>query len=132
MSSYTQTDFFKTLRSRLKRKTSTQVPHCCSTDIPERDPESSAPRSSFQPHPAPYSPPESTVISTIYRNTSDAVQTFLPPIQAVADVIPGVGGVIKGVIGGTLSTLRLVDVKYIQNKNDMEQLPSDYTSFSAL
>lgn len=56
-------------------------------------------------HSAP-NPPE----STIYRNTSDAAQTFLPPIQAVADIIPGVGGVIKGMIGGILSTLQIIDV----------------------
>ncbi|KAF8557478.1 hypothetical protein OG21DRAFT_270398 [Imleria badia] len=58
--------------------------------------------------PAP-NPPESTVVSP-GRMASDAAQTFLPPIQAVADMIPGVGGVIKGVIGGMLSTLQLVDV----------------------
>jgi hypothetical protein len=54
-------------------------------------------------------PRESSVVS-VYRYTSDTAQTFLPPVQAVADVIPGVGGVIKGVIGGILSTLQLVDV----------------------
>ena len=54
-------------------------------------------------------PRESTVVS-VYRHTSDIAQTFLPPVQAVADVIPGVGGIIKGVIGGMLSTLQLVDV----------------------
>ena len=54
-------------------------------------------------------PRESTVVS-VYRNTSDIAQTFLPPVQAVADVIPGVGGLIKGAIGGMLSTLQLVDV----------------------
>jgi hypothetical protein len=54
-------------------------------------------------------PRESSVVS-VYRNTSDSAQTFLPPVQAVVDVIPGVGGVIKGVIGGMLSTLQLVDV----------------------
>jgi hypothetical protein len=48
--------------------------------------------------------------SAIYRNTSDAAQAFLPPIQAVADTIPGVGSIIRGVIGGTLSVLQLVDV----------------------
>ena len=52
---------------------------------------------------------KSTEVS-VYRNTSDVAQTFLPPVQAVADVIPGVGGIIKGVIGGMLSTLQLVDV----------------------
>jgi hypothetical protein len=54
-------------------------------------------------------PRESTVVS-VYRNTSDAAQTFLPPVQAAADTIPGVGGIIKGVIGGMLGTLQLVDV----------------------
>ena len=54
-------------------------------------------------------PRESTVAS-VYRNASDTAQTFLPPVQAVADGIPGVGGVIKGVIGGMLNTLQLVDV----------------------
>ena len=53
---------------------------------------------------------ESTATSTVYRNTSDAIQTFLPPVQAVADAIPGVGGIIKGIIGGILGTLQLVDV----------------------
>ena len=52
---------------------------------------------------------ESTVVS-VYRKTSDTAQTFLPPVQAVADVIPGVGGIIKGVIGGITCVLRLVDV----------------------
>ena len=54
-------------------------------------------------------PRESSVVS-VCRTASDTAQTFLPPIQAVADVIPGVGGIIKGVIGGMLSTLQLVDV----------------------
>ena len=54
-------------------------------------------------------PRESTVVS-IYRNTSDAAQTFLPPVQAVAGVIPGVGGIIQGVIGGITNVLQLVDV----------------------
>ncbi|KAF8452425.1 hypothetical protein L210DRAFT_1001782, partial [Boletus edulis BED1] len=53
---------------------------------------------------------EPSTISTIYRNTSDAAQTFLPPVQAVADLIPGVGGIIKGAIGGMLSILQVVDV----------------------
>ena len=52
---------------------------------------------------------KSTDVS-VYRHTSDVAQTFLPPVQAVADVIPGVGGIIKGVIGGILGTLQLVDV----------------------
>ena len=52
---------------------------------------------------------KSTDVS-VYRHTSDVAQTFLPPVQAVADVIPGIGGIIKGVIGGMLSTLQLVDV----------------------
>jgi hypothetical protein len=65
-------------------------------------------------------PRESSVVS-VYRNTSDTAQAFLPPVQAVADVIPGVGGIIKGVIGGILSTLQLVD-RYIRNKDDMEEL----------
>ncbi|KAF8452438.1 hypothetical protein L210DRAFT_790515, partial [Boletus edulis BED1] len=55
------------------------------------------------------------------RNTSDAAQTFLPPVQAIADVIPGVGSIIKGAIGGILSILQLVD-RYIQNKDDLEKL----------
>ncbi|KAF8557481.1 hypothetical protein OG21DRAFT_270479 [Imleria badia] len=72
----------------------------------------SKPILTFGPPQPPQSPssPESTVISTIYRNTSDAAQTFLPPVQAVADVIPGVSGIIKGAIGGILSTLQLIDV----------------------
>ena len=45
--------------------------------------------------------------STVYRITPDAAQAFLPPVQAVADIIPGVGSIIKG---GTLSVLQLVDV----------------------
>ena len=54
---------------------------------------------------------ESTVVSvSSYRNASDIAQTFLPPIQSVADAIPGVGCIIKGVIGGMLGTLQLVDV----------------------
>ena len=54
---------------------------------------------------------ESTVVSVpSYHNASDIVQTFLPPIQAVAGAIPVVGCIIKGVIGGMLSTLQLVDV----------------------
>ena len=53
---------------------------------------------------------ESTAISTVYRNTSDAIQAFSPLVQSVADAIPGVGGIIKGTIGGILSTLQLVDV----------------------
>ena len=56
------------------------------------------------------SPQESTAISTIYRNTSDAAQAFLPSVQAVAGVVPGVGSIINGAIGGTLSVLQLVDV----------------------
>ena len=85
-------------------------------------------------------PQESPVISTIYRNASDAVQTFLLPVQAVAGVVPGIGGIIKGVVGGMLSVLQLVDViwlrsrdccslyqtsssqRYMQNKGDIEQL----------
>ncbi|KAF8547928.1 hypothetical protein OG21DRAFT_827857 [Imleria badia] len=125
MPSYTprfQSDFFKTLRGRLRRKTSTQAyHHSTTTEIPEIVSESAVPRSLLQLHPTPDSPPKSTTISTIYRNTSDAAQTFLPPIQAVADVVPGIGGVIKGVIGGMLSMLQLVD-RYIQNKDDMEGL----------
>lgn len=62
---------------------------------------------SFQPSSP--NPPRSSVVS-VYRNTSDAAQTFLPPVQAVAGAIPGVGGIIKAVIGGMLSTLQLVDV----------------------
>ena len=54
-------------------------------------------------------PRESSVFS-VYRNTSDTAQTFLRPVQVVADVIPGVGGIIRGVIGGMLNTLQLVDV----------------------
>ena len=94
---------------------------------------------SFWMPPAP-GPQESTVVPTIYRNTSDAAQTFLPPVQAVADMIPGVGGIIKGAIGGMLNILQLVDVsqhrsravyyscrtsssqKYVQNKGDLETL----------
>ncbi|KAG6382142.1 hypothetical protein JVT61DRAFT_785 [Boletus reticuloceps] len=59
--------------------------------------------------------------STIYRNTSDTAQTCLPSLQAAADVIPGVGSIIKGTIGGILSILQLVD-RYIQNKHDLEKL----------
>ena len=40
----------------------------------------------------------------------DAAQAFLPPVKAIADIIPGVGSIIKGAIGGTLSVLQLVDV----------------------
>ena len=54
-------------------------------------------------------PRESSVVS-VYRNASDTAQAFLPPVQAAADVIPGVGGIIKGVMGGMLNTLQLVDV----------------------
>jgi hypothetical protein len=39
---------------------------------------------------------------TIYRNTSTA-QAFLHPVQVVADMIPDVGSIIEGAIGGTLS-----------------------------
>ena len=60
--------------------------------------------------PSALSPQESTAISTIYRNTSDAAQAFLPSVQAVAGVVPGVGSIINGAIGGTLSVLQLVDV----------------------
>lgn len=59
--------------------------------------------------PAPV-PQELTLASTVYRDAADAAQTFLPPVQAVADALPGVGGIIKGVIGGILNTLQLVDV----------------------
>jgi hypothetical protein len=48
------------------------------------------------------SPQESTVMLTIYRNTSTA-QAFLHPVQVVADMIPDVGSIIEGAIGGTLS-----------------------------
>ena len=76
----------------------------------------SRPILAFAPLPLPVpSPPESTVASTIGRNASDAAQTFLPPIQAVADAIPGVGGIIKGVIGGMLSTLQLMDVSRLRS-----------------
>ena len=72
----------------------------------------SKPILAFNPSQLPLVPKsESTVVSvSSYRYASDIAQTFLPPIQAVADAIPGVGGIIKGVIGGMLSTLQLVDV----------------------
>ncbi|KAF8559329.1 hypothetical protein OG21DRAFT_1503228 [Imleria badia] len=117
MPSYTQIDLSKTPRGRrLRRKMSTQVYHrSTASDIPGIVSESVFPLSSFQPHSAPYSPPESTITSTIYRNTSDAAQTFLS--QVVADVIPGVGSIIKGAIGGILSSLQLVN-----NKDDLNTL----------
>ncbi|KAF8557477.1 hypothetical protein OG21DRAFT_1482158 [Imleria badia] len=65
--------------------------------------------------------PSSSRASTIYRNTSDAAQTYLPPIQAAANMIPGVGSILKGAIGGILSTLQLVD-RHIQNKVDLKTL----------
>ncbi|KAN0094807.1 hypothetical protein V8E55_003094 [Tylopilus felleus] len=64
---------------------------------------------------------ESNVISTIGRNASDAAQTFLPPVQAVAGAVPCVGGIIKGVIGGLIGTLQLVD-SYAKNKDDLQAL----------
>ena len=75
----------------------------------------SKPILAFNPSQLPLAPipgeSESTVVSvSSYRNASDIAQTFLPPIQSVADAIPGVGGIIKGVIGGMLTTLQLVDV----------------------
>ena len=54
--------------------------------------------------------PRESPVGSVYRNTSDTAQTFLPPVQAVADVIPGVGSIIKGAIGGITSVLQLVDV----------------------
>lgn len=59
---------------------------------------------------------ESNVISTIGRNASDAAQTFLPPVQAVAGAVPCVGGIIKGVIGGLIGTLQLVDVIQLHSR----------------
>ncbi|KAF8557474.1 hypothetical protein OG21DRAFT_269881 [Imleria badia] len=70
----------------------------------------SRPILAFSSSQIPCSPTGSPPESTIYRDTSDAAQAFLPPVQAVADVIPGVGGIIKGAIGGILTTLQLVDV----------------------
>ena len=40
----------------------------------------------------------------------DAAQAFLPPVKAIADIIPGVGSIIKG----TLRVLRLVDSDVIR------------------
>ena len=60
----------------------------------------------FQPTPA-STLPESSVI---YRNASDAAQTFLPPVQGVAELVPCVGSIIRGAICGILSILQLVDV----------------------
>lgn len=116
MPSYSLNDFVKNLARSRRRKTSihrTFESHGQSTtaDIPGTVSELvSANRSSqLQRPPAPSSQGPNS-ISTIYRNTSDAAQVFLPPVQAVADVIPGVGGIIKGVIGGMLSILQLIDV----------------------
>ena len=69
-------------------------------------------------------PQESPVISTIYRNASDAAQTFLPPVQAVAGVVPGVGGIIKGVVGGMLSILQLVDVIWLRSRVSLPSIPN--------
>jgi hypothetical protein len=74
-------------------------------------------------------PRESSVVS-VYRNTSDTAQAFLPPVQAVADVIPGVGGVIKGVIGGILSTLQLVDVIRFRYLGILDTEPRHYRDTS--
>ncbi|KAH0831059.1 hypothetical protein J3R83DRAFT_13582 [Lanmaoa asiatica] len=71
--------------------------------------------------PSPPGPEGTTITSTFCRNTSDAAQTYLPPVQAVADMIPAVGSIIKSAIGGMLSTLQLVD-RYVQNKGDLETL----------
>ncbi|KAG9313748.1 hypothetical protein JVU11DRAFT_6104 [Chiua virens] len=59
----------------------------------------------------------------VARDASDAIQTFLPPVQAFADVIPCVGGVIKSAVGGMLGILQLVD-RWAQNKDEIEQLTS--------
>ena len=107
MPSYNLSDFFKKLP---RRKTSTHGTaklhdHSTAAGILAVS-KSILALSPSQPPPS----QESSVISTIYRNTSDTAQAFLPPIQAFADMIPGICGIIKGAIGGTLSVLQLVDV----------------------
>ena len=106
MPSYSPSRFFKKPRRLLRRKPSA---HPLTSDTVEIISEPALIRSSFQ-LPSPPTSQESTVISTIYRNTSDAAQAFLSPVQAVADIIPGIGSIIKGAIGVTLSVLQLVDV----------------------
>lgn len=106
MPSYSPSDFLKKLRSLKQQTSSKRALHHHSTAtgvLVVSGPVLAC--GSFQPPRQ-----EQTVISAIYRNTSDAAQTFLPPVQAVADMIPGVGGIIKGAIGGILSSLQLVDV----------------------
>jgi hypothetical protein len=118
MPSYSLSDFFNKLRSP-PRRTLKLHDHSAAVGILA----ASRPILAFSPSQPPSAPSsqESTGISTLYRNTSDAAQAFLPPVQAVADVIPGVGSIIKGAIGGTLSVLQLVD-RYVQNKDDLEKL----------
>ena len=59
-----------------------------------------------------FGPHSSTVVSVYRKTESDTAQTFLPPVQAVADVIPGVGGIIKGAIVGITCVLQLVDGQF--------------------
>ena len=153
---YGLSNFFNKLRRPPRRKASThrtfELPnHSPATDTIAIVSEPVLARSSFTLPSSP-SPQESTVISTIYRNTSDAAQAFLPSVQAVADIVPGAGSIIKGAIGGTLSVLQLVDVIRLRSpshgitpdaeprhhrdtskiKKTWRSSPSDYTSFATI
>ena len=116
MSSYTFIDALKKLRGPFQKPLPSDGPfQCPSHSIGTGILVVSKPIVAFSPSQLPCitvatTPPGLGAVSTVYRHTSDAAQTYLPPVQAAVSLVPGVGGIIKGAIGGMLSTLQLIDV----------------------